>query len=453
MQYPIWDVPMLGGGMVIAVIAIVHVTVAHFAVGAGLFVAVTESKALRRNRPLLLRFLKDYTKFLVLVSFVFGALTGVGIWFSIALVSPEATSALIHQFVWGWATEWVFFFVEIIAGYIYYYTWDRMDPVKHNIVGWIYAVSAFMSLVIINGILTFMLTPGEWLQTRTFWDGFFNPTYWPSLALRTLSSLSLAAIFVTISVNLAKQYTREERREIIVEGGRWLAPLALMIPVSIWYFSQVTPEARDLVMGKAIPMTLFLLFGMAASTLVGLYAYFGLILKKRYINLETSILLGLIAFIATGSMEFVREGIRKPYIINGYMYSNAIKVEEVEKLNEDGVLPWAPWTAVALGAQDAASLASDLRGQAIYDAQCSRCHTLDGFNGIKPLIHNWPESSLRHALDTLHTEQYYMPPFIGVKQEKEDLLRYLVQLSRDGGEAASRTAAADHSTAKEEERS
>ncbi len=453
MQYPIWDVPLLGGGMVIAIIAIVHVTVAHFAVGAGLFVAITETRALRQNRPLLLRFLRDYTRFLVLVSFVFGALTGVGIWFSIALVSPEATSALIHQFVWGWAAEWVFFLVEIAAGYVYYYTWDRMDPQKHVIVGWIYAISAFMSLVIINGILTFMLTPGQWLETQSFWDGFFNPTYWPSLVLRTLSCLSLAAIFVTISVNLEKNYTREERHEVVTEGGRWLVPLALMIPVSIWYFARVPDEARALVMGKAIPMTLFLMFGMVASTLVGLYAYFGLILRKRYINLETSILLGLIAFIATGSMEFVREGIRKPYVINGYMYSNAIQVEEVESLNQNGVLSWAPWTAVALGAKDTASLSTEQRGMALYRAQCLRCHTLDGFNGIKPLIHGWPESSLRHALDTLHTEQYYMPPFIGTSQEKEDLLLYLIQLSRDPAGSVARESHLESSSQNQEERS
>lgn len=431
MQYPIWDVPLLGGGMVIAIIAIVHVTVAHFAVGAGLFTAVMESKALRQKRPLLLRFLRDFSRFLVLVSFVFGAITGVGIWFAIALVSPEATSALIHQFVWGWATEWVFFIVEIVSGYIYYYTWDRMEPRKHVIVGWIYAISAYMSLVIINGILSFMLTPGDWIQTQSFWDGFFNPTYWPSLGLRTISSLSLAAIFVTIAVNLAKGYTREERHEIVVEGGRWLIPLALMIPFSGWYFAQIPAEARELLAGKAIAMTMFFLFGLAASTLVGLYAYYGLILKKRDMNLETSILLGLIAFIATGAMEFVREGIRKPYVIYSYMYSNAIRVNEAEKLNQEGVLPWAPWTAVALKAKDVASLTPDQRGQALYRAQCLRCHTLDGFNGMKPLIRKWPEESLRHALDTLHTEQYYMPPFIGTPQEKEDLLRYLIQLSQD----------------------
>ena len=430
MQYPIWDVPVLGGGMVIAIIAIVHVTIAHFAVGAGLFTAVTEWKAVRQNNPVLRRFLIDYSRFLILISFVLGALTGVGIWFSIALVSPEATSTLIHQFVWGWATEWVFFLIEIVSGYVYYYTWNRMPDRSHNIVGWIYAIAAFLSLVVINGILAFMLSPGRWVETHNFWDGFFNPTYWPSLFLRTISALSLAAIFVTISANLAQGYTREERHEIITEGGRWLIPLALMIPVSFWYFARVPLDARELIQGRAIAMMMFFMFGLSASTLVALYAYFGLILKRRFINLETSVLLGLIAFLATGSMEFVREGIRKPYIIYDYMYSNGIRVSDVERLNREGVLSWAPWTALKAG-NTLAALTPDQRGEALYRAQCLRCHTLDGVNGIKPLIKRWPESSIRQTLETLHVEHYYMPPFVGPEKDLQALTQYLGRLSRD----------------------
>ena len=42
MNYPFWEVPMIGGGMLIGIVAIVHVFVAHFAVGGGLFLPLTE---------------------------------------------------------------------------------------------------------------------------------------------------------------------------------------------------------------------------------------------------------------------------------------------------------------------------------------------------------------------------------------------------------------------------
>jgi len=95
----------------------------------------------------------------------------------------------------GWAIEWVFFIVEMAAALLYVGTWDRVSRKTHLAIGWIYFVAAYLSLVVINGIVTFMLTPGRWLETRAFWDGFFNPTYWPSLVLRTGIALMLAGAY------------------------------------------------------------------------------------------------------------------------------------------------------------------------------------------------------------------------------------------------------------------
>lgn len=59
---------------------------------------------------------------------VFGSIAGVGIWFVIALVNPAATSLSIHNFVFGWAAEWVFFTIEIAAAFIYFYMFARWIP-------------------------------------------------------------------------------------------------------------------------------------------------------------------------------------------------------------------------------------------------------------------------------------------------------------------------------------
>ena len=60
MFYPQWEVPIIGGGLVIAIVAITHILIAHFAVGAGIFVAVTESRLARREDPLLRDFLQRF---------------------------------------------------------------------------------------------------------------------------------------------------------------------------------------------------------------------------------------------------------------------------------------------------------------------------------------------------------------------------------------------------------
>ena len=129
MNYPVWQLDFAGGGFLIAVIATVHVYVSHFAVGGGLFLVLTEMMGLRKKDPDILEYVRRHSKFFLLLTMVFGAVTGVGIWFTIALLSPAATSVLIHHFVFGFAAEWVFFLIEIVALFIYYYTFDRMDIV------------------------------------------------------------------------------------------------------------------------------------------------------------------------------------------------------------------------------------------------------------------------------------------------------------------------------------
>jgi cytochrome bd-type quinol oxidase subunit 1 len=108
MGYPIWDLA-IGGSLLMALVAIPHVIVSHFAIGGGLLIALTETLAVKRGDPELRGLAKRSSLVLILVSTVFGAISGVGIWVVAGLVSPGAISALIHTYVWGWAIEWVFF--------------------------------------------------------------------------------------------------------------------------------------------------------------------------------------------------------------------------------------------------------------------------------------------------------------------------------------------------------
>ena len=103
MHYPWWYVPVLTSPMLIAGISVLHVLVSHYAVGGGLFLAVETAHAYRtENRPYL-DYLRRHAQFFVLLTVVLGAITGVGIWWTIGLASPLATAVLIKTFVFGWA--------------------------------------------------------------------------------------------------------------------------------------------------------------------------------------------------------------------------------------------------------------------------------------------------------------------------------------------------------------
>jgi cytochrome bd-type quinol oxidase subunit 1 len=181
----------------------------------------------------MLGWLRRHSKFFALLTLVFGAVTGVGIWFTIGLVHPSATLALVRTFVWVWGVEWVFFVDEIAAAIIYHKTWARVAPGTHLVIGWVYFVSAYMSLAVINGILAFMLTPGDWLESGELWDAFFNPTYLPQLVLRTLATVAFAGFYVFVTA------WREEpalRVRLARVAAAWALPATVAGPLAAWYY-------------------------------------------------------------------------------------------------------------------------------------------------------------------------------------------------------------------------
>jgi cytochrome bd-type quinol oxidase subunit 1 len=249
MNYPVWELTTFGGGFWIALVAVVHVYVAHFAVGGGLFLIFCEMKGYRENSQPILDYTRKHTKFFLLLTMVFGGLTGVGIWFTISLLSPAATSVLIHTFVFGWATEWVFFVGEIVALFVYFYTFGKMARRQHLTIGWIYFICAWMSLFIITGIIDFMLTPGAWLENSSFWSGFFNPTFWPSLFFRSFIAMVFASLFALVSAAFLPDDTT--RQTMVRFAVKWMPlPFVLMLASAYWYLNAVPADIRSVMLRR-----------------------------------------------------------------------------------------------------------------------------------------------------------------------------------------------------------
>jgi cytochrome bd ubiquinol oxidase subunit I len=426
MDYPLFLVPHIGGSWLIGANAILHVIIAHFAIGGGLLIVVTEQLAARRNDPLWLAFARKQSVFLVLLSSVLGALTGVGIWFTIGLVQPAATAMLIHTFVWGWAIEWVFFFVEMAAALVYVGTWDRVSRKSHVAFGWIYFVAAYLSLVVINGIVTFMLTPGRWLTTRAFWDGFFNPTYWPSLVLRTGIALFLAGAYGWL---VASRLPADDGRQGLV---RYLAAwgvggVALSFVGVAWWFGQIPPQAQALVFGKDAIIRTTALVGLGGLALLSvLVAAVGFLFPRGF-GLAAALLAVLFAGTAFGSYERVREFVRKPFVIHGYMYSNGVRIDEVDRLNREGILAKARWAGVGIAA------APTSPGEQVFRAQCQMCHSLSGYLAIRPLVAGQDAEGLTAFLDALRGGRPGMPPIVGAEEEIRALAAHLASPAVQGG--------------------
>jgi mono/diheme cytochrome c family protein len=439
LDYPIREFA-IGGGVLIAVVAILHVVVSHFAVGGGLVMAVLETAAVKRNDRPLRDLVKRSSMILLLLSTVFGAISGVGIWFTIGVVHPAATSSLIHTFVWAWATEWAFFLLEVVTALAWVATWGKVSPRTHLLLIWLYAFAAFMSLVVIQGILGFMLTPGTYPKTFSFWDGFLNPTYLPGILFRTGACVLLGAAWMAFAALREPDRNARARLSRILGAAGALGIGVAGIGWFVWeralpesvqrLFLGEKPLIAALATGRSHTLRMFV-----AAALLALLV----LLLPRLQSWPVAILALLAGAGILGGYERVREGVRKPFVIAEQMFSNGVLVSEIDALNEKGILSKTVWAK-----KEAGGRALPL-GEAVFRAECASCHTRDGYLGIRKIASamdaefaamfltamrddgaNW---KARAAGKDVKPDYPFMPPFVGTDEELNALAQWLASLN------------------------
>ncbi|MBW7997942.1 MAG: cytochrome C [Candidatus Glassbacteria bacterium] len=421
MNYPVWELLTMGGGSLIALIAIPHVYISHLAVGGGLFLWLTDIKGFRENSPEIHGYLKKHIWFFLLLTMVFGGITGVGIWFIISLVSPAATAILIHNFVFGWAIEWVFFLGEIVALLIYHYQYDKMSRKARLRISFLYFLFAWLSMVVIVGIIDFMLTPGDWLETREFWDGFFNPTYWPSLFFRSFIAFTFAGLFGYVTTLFLED--RAFRQRMVSYCTKWLLyPLLGLIPSAAWYFYAVPPEVREVAFEMNKLTGMWVNYLVAATVLIFLLGIVMSNSKSLSIQRLAVVVLVPVGLMWMGGFEYIREISRKPYVLFGYMYSNSILKADAARINEEGVLKLAKWSAIDHVTDDNLVEA----GREVFNLECMACHTVGGLqNDIVPKVEPYGFQGLVAQISGQGKILGYMPPFLGTSEEKLALVSFI----------------------------
>ncbi|MFZ1932567.1 MAG: cytochrome ubiquinol oxidase subunit I [Thermoguttaceae bacterium] len=478
MHYPWWYVPYITAPMLIAVISVVHVLVSHYAVGGGLFLAVEVGHARRARDSEYLNYLRGHARFFVLLTVVFGAITGVGIWWTIGLTSPLATEVLIRTFVFGWATEWVFFVVELVAAFIFLYYWDRLPEKTHVVIGWIYALAAWISLVLITGITAFMLNSGDWAfhpGSRNFWVAFFNPQFLPQTIARTGGALLLSSLYVYLHASLKARNSR--LRDMIASRSARPAMLgaALVTAGGIgWYAFLPDTAAATLASAAVLNVLMALIF--ALTVVVFVLLYFGPYRNPGWLSpgFAGSLCLFGIAAFTTG--EFIREAVRKPFVVDGVVLANQILPSEVAKLRSNGYLNGGTWTKAYIqhylqtvgdrpvsrdkveksiepsklrGGRQLAhgmsvahegsiddnrlrklpSLDRSVLGKVLFLYHCNDCHAgRVGYSALGPLLQGRPRSVILDRIERLD-DVYFMPPWCGTDEEAEVLTDYLMTIS------------------------
>jgi mono/diheme cytochrome c family protein len=201
-----------------------------------------------------------------------------------------------------------------------------------------------------------------------------------------------------------------------------------------WYINNIPPQvwasAKGLMPTASRYALLILIFSIVTFALSLLT-----LIKPKKMHFAFSLVVLAAAFTTMWSFEFIRESLRKPYIIANYMYANSLYKTPmagdggftVEQLNQTGVLKTAKWVQPReITEQNQVAV-----GREIFRVQCQSCHTVEAYRGIKAALQqrNWDVHTINQMLGSLDAmNNGAMPPFAGTEPEKFALATYLATI-------------------------
>ncbi|MBA3025626.1 MAG: cytochrome c [Sulfurimonas sp.] len=391
--YPLFYVPEIGSAWLMGLTGAIHIMASHTSVGAAILFAFLAHKAQKENRTDLYDYMKRYGMFLLIFSYVIGSITGPGIWYTATAASPRGISALIHNFVWVWATEWVFFVYEVIGVFALIYFMDKVDRKTHLKLTYTFALASVGTLALIIGIISFMMWPGTdaYYATGSASDAFFGTNTFPHMFLRIGFMIMMSGIIGMIISSAMHKENKELSEELTQKMG-WVSLLGGFVTVFffMWYINTLPANAQALLeMAKdSIIMNRIIL-----AILFSLY-FFVAIIKPQWINRTIAItMMFVIGIVGVWPGEKLRETMRKPWVAGQYMYSNQIIgrdvpgkeiKSEVELIAAKGLLtvnPWIPDRLRTITPENKLEV-----GKLLTRIACSNCHSLEKDGLYRPLI-------------------------------------------------------------------
>ncbi len=434
MEFPIFQFPYLGNGMAIALDAVLHVIISHgMAIGAISLIVISEYLGFKKSSQDWEDFARDFLKFTIIITTGIGAITGVGIWLITSALSPRGIGSMLRVFFWPWFIEWMVFTCEVIFILIYYFTWSKWAggrKGKHIYLGVVYVFFAFCSALLITGILGFMLTSDGWPWDKSFWSAFLNPSYFPQLLLRISIAFSLGALF-SVAFLLFTRRERDFRREALrFLGKAALISFSATVIFTWWYFSVVPSTFKThavfAVLSSRFSQQPEIFWYVNGAGAILLFVFSLVSMRGPTVLTKILIIPALLASMGLVSeFERIREFIRGPYLMPGYMYANQVLLNETPLLSKDGMLKNDFWFNHAPDNQEAM-----VQGAYLFARNCSVCHTIGGINDIAERVKGRTEDGIFVMLGHTHEMVPFMPPFSGTKDERRTLAGFLYGVSK-----------------------
>jgi mono/diheme cytochrome c family protein len=102
--------------------------------------------------------------------------------------------------------------------------------------------------------------------------------------------------------------------------------------------------------------------------------------------------------------EWLRESIRKPFVISGYMYGNGLNLIRSEEYKQTGYLDQIVFRTGDDGAD-------------LFRRACRSCHTFGNYKALKPAFDGTDRAFIAAMVKGTQVVKGNMPPFLGTDEE------------------------------------
>lgn len=438
-QFPLFYFPEYGSAWMMGITGTIHILASHTSVGAAMLFAFLAHKAYKENRSDYYPYMQKYGMFLLIFSYVIGSITGPGIWYTATAASPRGISALIHNFVWVWATEWVFFVYEVIGVFVLVYFMNRIDKKTHLQLTYTFAIASVGTLALIIGIISFMMWPGTqaYYTTGSASDAFFGINTFPHMFLRVGFMIMLSGVIGLVISSAMRKENEALSNELSRKMG-YVSILGGFITLFffVWYMGTLPDNAhavfafsKETIIQNRIILTLLFM------------SYFALaIFKPKFINPAlASVMIAVILISGLWSGEKLRESMRKPYVAGQYIYSNQIISRDVPGkqikselpiIAEKGLLhvnPFVPKNLKTITEEN-----KHEAGALLAKMACSNCHSLEKTGVYRPLrdkLTGMDKEGIKAILYAMGDGAFsYMPTLKLPEHEYDAMAEYLASL-------------------------
>jgi mono/diheme cytochrome c family protein len=442
MDFPQFQFPGVGHGMTIGSNAVTHVIFSHgVAMGVFFLILLTEIIGYLRRDETWDRYAHFAIVPVTLIITTFGALTGVGIWITIGTLAPRAASSMLRVFFWPWWLESIDFLLEEIILVCYYLLWAKMSAshrgkIAHIGLGVAYLGAAWLSTLLITGIIGFQLTPDGWLWNQSRWIAWDNPSLWPQTWLRFCGGLALGGVLMTGLLFFWRKEPDKDKlarfrtASLRIYGADTLVFAAVVFGCWMWYFHSIDPTFRINYLFAVLTSHIsqypvfFWVFLCVAVGLVVILAIVNLVGWRA--GAKVLVIPGIIGAIAlTAGFERIREFIRGPYVMASWLYASEWTAKESALQKDEGMLPRAWWFNAAYTGKDPRQAA-----QTLYSHNCNTCHTMGGLNDIARRVRGRSPDGIAAIVNHTSRMVPWMPPFAGNTRERRIMSAYFYELSQ-----------------------